>query len=304
MEKLKEEGNDFYGIVAEEEMENVYRLGGKILNLPKAQYSYNDMQIQYNQKSGGRNSCTLYGSMGAISDLTGRTWTLDEQKDIYRQSLIAGLNPSIGWFINRAVDLVRKNYFRIWNEELLSFSVPLADEAFFDALEKGYTVVVGYRGNKEYNLDRKDGVLDKISFGATTYGHCVRMVKTDKNTYDMVVDNYFGRDPNTYKIKRGHLEELVKNKVFFRTGYLFVLKKAFEKVNEHSDFFAKVPLWGTVAVEAAIKDGTITYDSDLDEIVATKAVEEYFIKTGIFTKSEGNVSMLRWIVALYRLGNL
>ena len=304
MEELKEVGNDFYGVIAEEEMEDVYRLGGEVLNLPKPPFSYADLQIQYNQNKGGRNSCTLYGSMGAISDLTGKQWSLDEQKNIYAQSVTAGLNPSIGWYINRAVDLVRKNYFRIWNEKLLSFALLSGSDAFYDALEKGYTVVMGYSGNKEYNLDLKDGVLDYTSFGVSTYGHCIRMTKSGEDLYDMVVDNYLGREPNTYKIERENLEKLVSNKVFFRLGFVFVLKDSFDKANKMSDFFAKVALWATVAVEAAIKADIITIDSDLEEIVANKTVEDYFIKTGIFTKSLGNVSLLRWIVGLYRMNNL
>jgi len=301
--KLKEEGNDFYGVIAEEETEDVYRLGGEILNLPKAKHTYLDLQTQYNQNNGGRSSCTLYGSMGSVSDLTGRMWSGKEQKSVYAQAVTAGLKPEIGWYINRAVDLIRKNYFRIWNQELLSFNVGIGSDAFFDALDKGYTVVMGYSGNKEYNIDFKDGVLDETSFGVGTYGHCVRMTKSDTDLYEMIVDNYLGQRINTYKIKRNNLDELVKNRVFFRTGYIFVLKEDFEKVNKMSDFFSKVPLWGLVAVEEAIKEGIITLDSDLEEIVATKTVEDYFLKTGIFTKSLGNVSLLRWIIALYRLKN-
>jgi hypothetical protein len=295
---------DFYGIIAEKENEDVYRLGAEIIDIPKSPFKYSDLKVQYNQNSIGRYSCTLFGSMGAVSDLTGKVWSMQDQRDIYDQSLKLGLDPNQGWFISDAVDLIRKNYFRIYNQELLSFAVDVDSELFYDALTKGYSVVMGYSGNKDFNIDYKDGILDGTSFGTGTYGHCVRMTQTDVDIYEMVVDNYLGRDPNTYKIKKANLKDLVKNKVFYKKGYIFVIKKDFEELNLTSGFFANVPLWATVSVEKAIKAKLITTKSDLNEIVGTNALEEILIKLGVFTKAIGSVSLVRWIVALDKLGRI
>lgn len=292
--------SDFYGIIGEKSEEDVYRLGGEVLDIPTPPYKYSDLQIQYSQVP-YKSSCTLFGPMGAVSDLTGRVWPKQDQADIYQQSLKLGLKPEIGWYTDDGVDLVRKNYFRLYNQELLSFRMPFASEQFYDALKKGYTTVIGYKGNREYNLDYKDGVLDSTSFGVSTYGHCLRLVQTDIDIYELIVDNYVGRKPNTYKIKKANLKELLDNGVFHKYAFIFVIKKDFEQLNMTDGFFAKVPLWATVSVEKAIKAGIIDLKSDLNEIVGTKTLEDSLLKLKVFTKPVGNVSLVRWLVALDKL---
>jgi hypothetical protein len=158
--------------------------------------------------------------MGAYSDLTGRVFTLDERLSLWDQALSLGADPKVGWEIKAAVDLIKKftgdvNYYRV---SLLGYD-------FEDAIEKDYSVVAGFRGNSDYGKDFKaDGILDLTKLTATTYGHCVRISKSDDlYMYDIIIDNYKGRDYNVYKVLKDNFKELVINRVFFEMGYFYIM---------------------------------------------------------------------------------
>jgi hypothetical protein len=165
----------------------------------------------------------------------------------------------------------------------------------------GYSVNCGFRGNKSYNSDRIDGILDGIYFGDTTYGHAVRCVRdVEDGVYNLIVDNYSKstNKPNIYKIKKENIDNLLKNKVFFSEGYIFVFSSDWDEMLNIS----KIPVWAAAAADAAKKKGIKIEWSNPEEIVGDSKMEEWFISLGALTQKLGNISLARFMVALYRLG--
>lgn len=254
---------DFYGVISEQTSEHDFIVGAD-QDIPKAKKSYSG--IQYNQKDVSSVSCTIHGAIGAVSDLTGYTYSLEERKALWDEAIALGAS-SIGWYINKAVDLVKKRA----KFDLQYHRVTLGSRPFFDALDKGYTIVVGYSGNTEYNMDRNDGVLDQVSFGDSTYAHCVRMTKSGRD-YELIVDNYDYRKSNTYKINKDNITELVSNGVFFKSGYFYVNQGTMEQL----------PEWGEEAWAWAKKEGLLSDESEFTDqltkgelIVFLKRYDDY-----------------------------
>jgi len=65
-----------------------------------------------------------------------------------------------------------------------------------------------------------------------------------------------------------------------------------------------IPEWGKESWDKAIKKGVIKEGDDPERIVMDSSMEETLIKSGVFEKSEGTVTLLRWVVALDRLERL
>lgn len=291
----------YFGTIADIPNERDFELVGAVLNLPRAKHTFAENKIIYSQGEVNSFSCTLHAAIGALSDLTGVTLTLQERKDLWAEAVKLGADPTFGWYTAKAIDLVRK----WWNakypaEELMSFKVTTGSEEFYDALQKGYSVSVAFNGNGVYNADKKDGKLDNFPTGKTTYGHNVRIVAGDKpDTYIMVVDNYAWTGlQNFYSIDRDLLEKMVFKTVFFSNSYLYVRKKDYDRINNPSP----IPLWALAAVENAKKAGVIDDETDLDENVGTSGLENILFNAKIFTQREGKVSVLRLLVALDRMG--
>lgn len=226
---LKKEVKDpigYYGAI-EKYNDTDYLLGEEIV-VEQAPFTFQDNQIQYNQKEVSHVSCTVHAAIGAYSDLTGYRFTLDERVELWRQAVELGADPNYGWYISSAVDLVRN-----FKKDVNSFRVDLASDYFFDVLDKGYSVVCGFRGNATYSLDKNDGILDGLEFGKTFWGHAVRLVKQD-DMYLMIVDNYIGSDLgiNTYLIPKENLQKLITNRVFFEKGYFYVRDMSAEMLKQ------------------------------------------------------------------------
>lgn len=199
--------SDFLG-TAEVYKDTDYKLG----EFPKAPNSYSG--VMYNQADVAKYSCSIHGAMGAYTDQTGYVFTLDERKALWAKALALGAKENIGWYLADAVDLIRH-----FKNDTTTVRVNLIEQGMA-ALDAGYSLVVGFRGNKEYNADKNDGSLDNLTFGEGTYGHIVRMTK-DKDLI-RVVDNYKGSKNETYTIDPKNLGKLVLNRVFFTSAYLFI----------------------------------------------------------------------------------
>lgn len=303
----------FYGLTGVGDLETDYQLGGE-LTLPKPRFTFYDKEIQYHQPDVAKNSCSVHGAMGTVSDLTNYEYSLNERKHIWDEALENGATNEVGWSLRGATDLVRG----VWNgrfpeDQLVTFRIRLNSQECLNAIESGYTVYCGYRGNSTYNKDfKEDGVLDSITFGASTYGHAVRMVqdKHDKDSMNAIVDNYNKSSrPNIYTFKKEHLRDLVANGVFFSSGYLFVSKVDFDTMN----VYEKLQPWSVKSVEKAIKKGWDKWDEP--ERIVTKdkfwfiiedlgGLEAVLFKLGGLTKLQGGTSEERLAVALDRLGLL
>jgi hypothetical protein len=218
--------DNYYGIISEKTSKKDYLIGSELV-LERAPKPYGH-HIEYNQKEVSNVSCTLHGAIGAYSDLTGYKFTLDERKELWDEAIKLGADPDVGWYINSAVDLIRKYVNEtVGYAPVTSYRIALDSFDFGMALRLGYSVIVGYRGNELFSADRNDdGILQDTTFGKGTYGHCLRVAYSVGDEYDLIIDNYTGESAhNTYKISTANWRRLVQNRVFFNDGYIFTLNK-------------------------------------------------------------------------------
>ena len=235
-----------------------WRMGAGILEeIPPAPLTFWENQIQYNQLEVNSMSCTIFAAAGAISDLTGYRFDNTQFRALVEEAKKDDFSDTDGWYIYKAVDLLR----RWWKNnagEIASYRVDVAGADFAKAIAKGYSIVTGYRGNAQYNRDvAADGILDNISIGNTTYGHAIR-ISRDRDRPDyvrLVIDNYLDAQPfNTYRIKIADLPQMVKNGVFYSSGYIFVsnVERMFKDVVRNSQ-----TEWYYSQLEWAVKEGII-----------------------------------------------
>lgn len=262
MESLK---NGYFGLIGERTNPLSYELVGGIQILPSAKNTFQENNILYNQGEVAPNCCSIHGALGAFSDLTGYKFSLSERKALWDSALSQGASPMSGWYVDSAVDLIRK--YANDNLKLGRFNtIQLVNgsDQFWEALEKGYSITTGYRGTMEYNTDMMDnGIIDKIDIGKIVYGHCIRICKITSDvvitnptlaqiedylrlsglqvneenisiysksvpTADRyVIDNYkdCGADWKEKYIVKADMIELVKNNIFFYYGFIFMYEE-------------------------------------------------------------------------------
>lgn len=301
-----ENKDPFYGAL-EAPQETNYTLAGGVTVLPKPRFVFEDNEIQYNQTKVSGVSCTVFGSMGAVSDQTAYKFTLEQQKEAWNIALSKGAQ-SWGWYVDQAVDVVRNLYNNLFpNDQLMSFEIKMKSEALFEALDLGYSVVTGYRGNKAYNTDKLDGVLDEVTFGTSTFGHCVRSIVKRKDGFYYIVDNYYTNTNknNVYRIaSKENLKKLIYYNVFFQNGYIFVNKKDFDNANNLKDVFGNAPIWGHSTIQKCVDKGIKTYWDDWSVAFGDSKLEDALFNLKLLTKKEGFVSNLRFYMAMDNLGQL
>lgn len=293
----------YWGVIATGEKETDYQLAGGELELPTPRNTFHMNEIEYHQPKVSAVSCTVHGAAGALSDLTGFKFTTEQLAFFWKEALLRGADPSIGWYTASAVDLVRNLSKNIIGEEFMSFRVSFKEDDVYTALDMGYSAVCSFRGNKKYNEDKLDGILNALEFGTTTYGHCVRMVGTvERDVYEIVIDNYIETKgaKNRYKVSRENLAKLVANGVFMENAYVFAYKRDFEKMEQET----VVPIWAVKSWQKALEKGIVKESDDPFRQFADGYVEKMLIELGGLTQAEGGVSLVRFIVAMDRLGNL
>ena len=219
--------DEYYGVIEERVSEKDW-LGAEF-ELQRAPFGARSFkkngEIQYDQTEVSRVSCTVHGALTAYSALTGYRFTLEERKELWDKAIALGANPSVGWYINSAVDLVR-NYINSRDdlEHVASRRYRVGSYDYLMAMRLGYLPIIGFRGNREYKKDRDDdGILQGTSFVNTTFGHCLSVGYSIGDEYDQVVDNYPQRSTNLYKIPTYNWRKLVFNRVFFENAYIYYL---------------------------------------------------------------------------------
>lgn len=291
----------YYGARDDQPLEQDYQLAGGALTVPKPRQTYWDKKTAYQQNDVSVVSCTVTAAEGAYTDMTGRVFDLPHRQAIWKIALQEGADPLVGWDISKAVNVVRKYANTLWGQENLSFRVEVGTLEFFEVLDKGYSVVTGFHGSNAYEIDRRDGVLDDVVFGRPAYGHAIRIVKDTDGKYTLIVDNYPKFSTwNTYKIDRTHFDKLLKNNVFFKGGYIFVDKEDWDKMNA----LGTVPIWAQKSVEKALEKKLILNTQTLDFPLTVGEIEDLMADTGIFQKKFGEITLVRLLVALDRLGRL
>lgn len=230
-------------------------LAGELI-IPKARKSFWKDKVQFNQNEIDPYWCVYH------------TWTwciADEQKFDYKSFLLkCKSNKYDYWFVDwkgmyvyKGCDMVR----HLWNKEnpedqIITHRVAINSDTFFEALNKGYSIHTGYRGNKKYNEDAYDWELNGTEFGPATYWHSIRITKKGD---EYVVDNYIGLvEHNIYKID--DLKKLVKNRVFFNSWYIYLFKNDIMK-EQNPDI---------ALIEKAINEWITKETSLLDDVKAGK----------------------------------
>lgn len=258
--------------------------------LPKPDFRFADNKIEYNQNLINAYSCTLFGTMGCVSDLTGYVFSTTDQKEIFDLAVQKGLDPKIGWSLSDAVDLVRKWWNEKQSTKLMSFRIERTSKKFFEALASGYSLAIAFRGNSKYNNDKNDdGELDNTSFGLTTYGHIVRSTLVDGNI--TIVDNYKGITHNTYTIPLDNWDKLAN---FYASAYIFVVEEEYKKENGNDT----PPSW---AKESWEKYSNLFDSASPNKEVDLESIQWVFHKLGYIEKPTEPLTQARLTVLLNRI---
>jgi hypothetical protein len=211
----------YNGIISEKIDQRDFEFAGDIneLNLPIPLNAQKG--VYYNQKEVSDMSCTIHACMGAITDLTGYVFSLEERKKLWEEAKKQGASDSYGWYVSDAVNLVRKYVNTLGIGNFVTVRTTFGSDVFYKAIKQGYSGIGIYKGNKLYNEDiADDGVVEETNLtGNSTYSHCIRYVW---GIGVEVRDNYLGSKTwkNEYKIK--YELELYKNSVISPTVYFFV----------------------------------------------------------------------------------
>lgn len=219
----------YYGVIGEQYDNRDYLIGDGIV-IPRAPKGTDSFLLngatQYNQKEVSQVSCTIHAAMGAYSDLTGFKFQIEERDEIWKEAIERGADPKVGWYIHSAVKLVADWVNENCSDKVSYYRVRLGTFEHSAVMRLGYSVIGGFRGNKLYQTDREDnGIIDNLEIGETTFGHALRWNYSKGDEYDRIVDNYPYRNTNLYLIPSANWKTLVKNRVFFENGYVYLLKK-------------------------------------------------------------------------------
>lgn len=289
----------YFGVIKEVTSDTDFQLGGA-LNLPTPKGTFESSgQIQYNQTEVSSNSCTLHGALGAVSDLTGYRFTLAERQALWEQAKMLGASDIDGWYINKAVDLVRQ----YWNkqnpdDQLTSFVVQVGSPQWNAVIQKEYSCVFGYSGNALYNTEKAKLDITDTSFGTLDYSHCIRQKDKDQLTFNKDIDNYTPAADNIYEVPKNNLQELVINGIYFNNAYVF----CFTNDYNNTQIMSNVSPWATVSVQRALAKG-LPINAPQEQMTNAE-LEADLVKLGIFTSMTGNMSRERWEVALDRMKQL
>lgn len=167
-----------------------------LLKTPKSQFLY--QKKQYNQDNFWANSCTLAASMWAVTDNHWIVFSDAEWKEIYKEAVNRWLDPKVGWYVHKAVDLVTDRTNKEKKTNLMSAWCKVWSNEYKAAMLLWFSVITWYWGNAKYNTDRTDWVIDNWNYGSPTYRHAIRHF-TNYNLQVNVVDNYFWDQINIYR---------------------------------------------------------------------------------------------------------
>jgi len=187
---------------------------GMIPDLPKPKYTFYDKQIQYNQLDTWATDCTLYASMWAVSDLTGKVWTIEERREIHNMAVNKWLSATEWRWLHKAVDLVRKN-----SSNLSTLRVRIWSDDFWNVMQLWYSVVTGYKTSRQHREDAQDNcIIEDGSIADWWLAHCIRLF--EPNDSDYMIDNYYEvKKCNVYK--HNVLKEHIANWLFFNYWYIY-----------------------------------------------------------------------------------
>lgn len=231
----------FYWAILQSD-ERAYKLGSTnieiIPSLNKKTFEYNQLEFAIEFWT---NLCTLYAPIWMLSDLTWEEIPKEQRYELCkRRTTQYDWDKNIGWLFT-----VGRNVVRNWwnennpNNQIREVSFEIGSKEFYDVLDKWYRINLWYRGNRKYNEDVSDWVLDSSNIGATTYGHSTTLisaVRTKNNKIKLVVDNYaWVKKFNIYSIK--DFQAFLDSGIVFHTASVFIY--ANEKIDVEIDYLKK-----------------------------------------------------------------
>lgn len=166
-----------------------------------------------------RNGCVLYASIGVLSDIFEKDFTLEEILEIVDLAEEKyGWIESKGMWLHKGANCVRS----WWNKNnpdrpVTNHQIEVGSDEYFELIEAGYPLMVGYYTNSKYYQDKKDWTIDDEYDDSIQkkYGHAVRQYRNN------IIDNY--KDKRKYNIyKNEHILELKKLGLWFTFAHALV----------------------------------------------------------------------------------
>lgn len=223
-------------------------------------YQQDEIIYQYNQgtQTWSEKSCTLFSSIGAISDLFNveiplsviKQWDADSYKNWRWKDM---------WrYVSLGVDHIVKEWNasdyakQYWKAAFYSIDLN-NDDLVKSILDKRYTICTWYKGNANYNKDKRDGVLEWTEFGSPTYWHAVGVIWSTNDCPSRIKDNYYKSiSYNIYDVKH-HFSDL---DCFYDRGYIItkVAEDALEEVKRLNEF--RTNLLHAIEINSAMRHQT------------------------------------------------
>lgn len=141
----------------------------------EVRYFYNQYQWDWSQVS-----CTIFAAAGMLSDLMNYKFSEAELKEMDNMSYERWRVKGQWWYVQSAVKCVADWWNKKMKEKVAYYRVSKYDDDVIESvLDKYYTMDTNYNGNKKYNEDKRDWVLDWTEFWASTYWHSVDIIRNE-----------------------------------------------------------------------------------------------------------------------------
>lgn len=142
-------------------------------------YKQDEVRYFYNQYqwSWSTVSCTIFAAAWMLSDLMNYKFTEAELKEMDEMSYDRGRVRGQWWYVQSAVKCVADRWNNKMDRKVAYYRISKYDDDIIQSvIDKLYTLDTSYNGNKKYNEDKRDWVLDGTDFWASTYGHSVDII--------------------------------------------------------------------------------------------------------------------------------
>ena len=167
----------------------------KLVKKDEIRFTYNQYKNTWSLVS-----CTIFAAVGMISDLFNYKFTYDEIKEIDELSYTRGRIRGQGWYVQSAVKLVADRWNEKMEKKVAYYRISKYDnEIIEDCINKLYTIDWNYCPTKEYNEDKRDGMLDGTNFWTSTNWHSVDIIC--KWGQRSVKDSWSSKTNNIYWLK-------------------------------------------------------------------------------------------------------
>lgn len=141
-----------------------------------------EIRYEYNQykNSWSYVSCTIFAAVGCLSDLMNYKFSYDEIKEIDELSYERGRIRGQWWYVQSAVKLVADRWNEKMDRKVVFYRISKYDNDIIEnAINNLYSIDWNMCPTKEYNEDKKDGMIDGKDFWTKTSWHSVWVVNKE-----------------------------------------------------------------------------------------------------------------------------